>query len=54
MCLLQSLEHLLYFCKSSSFFWKELLSCRTVEANVVLNVSLLDILFGKLDRLTKT
>ena len=45
----ESLEHLLYFCKSSSFFWKELLSWTVVEANIVLNVSLLDILFGKFD-----
>ena len=45
----ESLEHLLYFCQSSSFFWKELLSWIAVEANIVLNVSLLDILFGKFD-----
>ena len=45
----ESLEHLLYFCKSSSFFWKELLSWIAVEANIVLNASLLDILFGKFD-----
>ena len=45
----ESLEHLLYFCKSSSFFWKEMLSWIAVEANIVLNVSLLDILFGKFD-----
>ena len=43
----ESLEHLLYFCKSSSFFWKELLSWIAVDANIVLNTSLLDILFGK-------
>ena len=47
----ESLEHLLYFCKSSSFFWKELLSWIAVEANIVLNASLLDILFGKFDHL---
>ena len=45
----ESLENLLYFCKSSSFFWKELLSWIAVEANIVLNASLLDILFGKFD-----
>ena len=43
----ESLEHLLYFCKTSSFFWKELLSWIAVEANIVLNASLLDIIFGK-------
>ena len=43
----ESLEHLLYFCKSSSVFWKELLSWTAADANIVLNVSLLDILFGK-------
>ena len=45
----ESLEHLLYFCKSATFFWKELLSWIAVEASIVLNVSLLDILFGKFD-----
>ena len=45
----ESLEHLLYFCKVSTFFWKELLSWIAVEANIVLNASLLDILFGKFD-----
>ena len=45
----ESLEHLLYLCKSSTFFWKELLSWIAVEANIVLNASLLDILFGKFD-----
>ena len=45
----ESLEHLLYFCKSSSFFWKELLSWIAVDANIVLNTSLLDTLFGKFD-----
>ena len=44
-----SLGHLLYFCKSMSFFWKELLSWIAVEANIVLNASLLDILFRKFD-----
>ena len=43
----ESLEHLLYFCKSSSVFWKELLSWIAANANIVLNVSLLDIPFGK-------
>ena len=45
----ESLEHLLYFCKSPSFFWKELLSWIAVEANISLNASLLGILFGKFD-----
>ena len=45
----ESLEHLLYFCKVSTFFWKELLSWIAVEANIVLNASLLDILFGIFD-----
>ena len=45
----ESLEHLLYFCKSSTFFWKELLSWLADEANILLNVSHLDILFGKFD-----
>ena len=39
----------MYFCKSSSFFWKELLSLIAVEANIVLNASLRDILFWKFD-----
>ena len=43
----ESLEHLLYFCKSSTFFWKELLSWLADEANILLYVSYLDILFGK-------
>jgi len=45
----ESLEHLLYFCESLSFFWKELLSWIAVDANIVLNASLLDIFFGKFD-----
>jgi len=45
----ESLEHLMYFCKSSTFFWKELLSWLADEANILLNVSHLDILFGKSD-----
>ena len=45
----ESLEHLLYFCKTSSFFWRELLSWIAVEANIVLNASLLDIFLGKFD-----
>ena len=45
----ESLEHLLYFCKSSTFFWKELFSGLADEANILLNVSHLDILFGKFD-----
>jgi len=45
----ETLEHLLYFCESLSFFWKELLSWIAVDANIVLNASLLDILFGKFD-----
>ena len=45
----ESLEHLLNSCKTSSFFWKELLSWIAVEANIVLNASLLDIFFGKFD-----
>ena len=47
--MMESLEHLLYFCKSSSVFWKELLWWIAADANIVLNVSLLDILFGKFD-----
>ena len=43
----ESLEYLLYFCKTWSFFWKELLSWIALEANIVLNASLLDIIFGK-------
>ena len=39
----------MYFCKSSTFFWKELLSWLADEANILLNVSHLDILFGKFD-----
>ena len=42
-------EHLLYFCKSSTLFWKELLSWLADEANILLNVTYLDILFGKFD-----
>ena len=45
----ESLERLLYFCKSSTFFWKELLSWLVDEVNILLNVSHLDILFGKFD-----
>ena len=45
----ESLKHLSYFCKLSSVFWKELLSWIAADANIVLNVSLLDILFGKFD-----
>jgi len=45
----ESLELLLYSCKSSSFFWKELLSWIAVDANIVLKVSLLDVLSGKFD-----
>ena len=45
----ESLEHLMYFCKSSTFFWKELLSWLADEANILLNVSHLDILFGESD-----
>ena len=47
----ESLEHLLYFCKSSTFFWKELLSWLADEANILLNVPYLDIL---LENLTST
>ena len=36
----ESLAHLLYFCKASTLFWKELLSWIAVEANIVLNASL--------------
>ena len=43
----ESLEHSLYFCKSLSVFWKELLSWIAADANIVFNVTLLDILFGK-------
>ena len=45
----ESLEHLLYFWKSLSFFWKEQLSGIAVEAIIVLNASLLGIRFGKFD-----
>ena len=44
---MESLECLLYFCKLSRFLWKGLLSWIAVEAHIVLNASLLDILFGK-------
>ena len=45
----ESLEHLLYFCTSSTFFWKELLSWLADEANILLDVSYLDVVFGKFD-----
>ena len=53
MCLLQCWGGIpgafIVFGKASTFFWKELLSWIAVEANIVLNASLLDILFGKFD-----
>ena len=46
----ESLEHLLFLCKSSSFFfWKEVLSWLADDVKISLNLSLLDILFGKFD-----
>ena len=32
----ESLKHLLYFCKSSSVFWKKLLSWIAVDANMLM------------------
>ena len=45
----ESLEHLSYLCKISSFFWKELLSWLAVQRNKDLDISFMEILFGKFD-----
>ena len=45
----ESLEHLLFLCKASEVFWKEVLSWLTIHKNELLNVSLTDVLFGKFD-----
>ena len=45
----ESLEHLLFFCKASEVFWKEVLSWLAIHKNELLNVSLTDVLFGKFD-----
>ena len=45
----ESLEHLLFLCKASEVFWKEVLSWLAIHKNELLNVSLTDVLFGKFD-----
>ena len=45
----ESLEHLLFPCKASEVFWKEVLSWLAIHKNELLNVSLTDVLFGKFD-----
>ena len=45
----ESLEHLLFFCKITEFFWKEVLSCLAILNNEIVDFSLIDVLFGKFD-----
>ena len=45
----ESLEHLLFFCKITEFFWKEVLSWPAILNNEIVDFSLIDVLFGKFD-----
>ena len=45
----ESLEHLLFFCKITEFFWKEVLSWLAILNNEIVDFSLIDVLFGKFD-----
>ena len=45
----ESLEHLLFFCKATEVFWKEVLSWLAIHKNKTLNFSLMDVPFGKFD-----
>ena len=43
----ESLEHLLVSCKVADLFWKEVLSWIAIYRNEVMEISLIDVLFGK-------
>ena len=43
----ESLEHLLFSCKITEFFWKEVLSWLAILKNERVDFSLIDVLFGK-------
>ena len=45
----ESLEHLLFSCKITEFFWKEVLSWLAILKNERVDFSLIDVLFGKFD-----
>ena len=45
----ESLEHLLFHCKDTEVFWKEVLSWLATHRKEILNFSLIDVLFGKFD-----
>ena len=45
----ESLEHLLFYCKIVDLFWKEVLSWIAIYKDEVVEISLIDILFGKFD-----
>ena len=45
----ESLEHLLFSCKITEFFWKEVLSWLATLKNERVDFSLIDVLFGKFD-----
>ena len=45
----ESLEHLLFFCKTTEMFWKEVLSWLAIHKNEVVDFALVDVLFGKFD-----
>ena len=47
----ESLEHLLFFCRITEFFWKEVLSWLAILNNeiIIVDFSLIDVLFGKID-----
>ena len=43
----ESLEHLLFFCKTTDICWKEALSWLAIHKNEVVDFALVDVLFGK-------
>ena len=45
----ESPEHLLFFCKITEFFWKEVLSWLAILNNEIVDFSLVEVLFGKFD-----
>ena len=45
----ESLEHLLFYCKIVDLFWKELLSWIAIYKDEVVEISLIDLLFGIFD-----
>ena len=45
----EPLEHLLFHCKDTEVFWKEVLSWLAIHRKEILNFSLIDVLFGKFD-----